>query len=108
MARKPAPAPSIGHNAMNSQQRGELKTIIERIERLAEERKGISDDIRDIYKESKEKGFDAKALRAIVTRRKQDAEKLREHEAIVEVYRHALGDFVTTELGQSAIERAMA
>lgn len=99
---------SIGHNSMNSQQRGELKTIVERIERLAEERADLTADIRGIYKEAKGKGFDTKAIRAIVRRRKQDAEKLAEHEAIVETYRHALGDFVTTELGKSAIERAVA
>ena len=69
----------------------QLKAIIERIERLEEEKKTISDDIRDVYAEAKGNGFDVKALRAIVRLRKQDADERQEQEAILETYMQALG-----------------
>ena len=69
----------------------QLKAIIERIERLEEEKKTISDDIRDVYAEGKGNGFDVKALRAIVRMRKEDVNKRHEHEAILETYMQALG-----------------
>jgi uncharacterized protein (UPF0335 family) len=68
-----------------------LKAFVERIERLEEEKKAIADDVRDVYAEAKANGFDLKALRAIVRLRKQDADERREHETILETYRHALG-----------------
>jgi uncharacterized protein (UPF0335 family) len=69
----------------------QLKSIIERIERLEEEKKAISDDIRDVYAESKGNGFDVKALRAIVRMRKQDPNERQEEETILETYMQALG-----------------
>ena len=69
----------------------QLKAIIERIERLEEEKKTISDDIRDVYAEAKGTGFDVKALRTIVRLRKQDVDERREQETILETYMHALG-----------------
>ena len=69
----------------------QLKSIIERIERLEEEKKTISDDIRDVYAESKGNGFDVKALRTVVRLRKQDVNDRKEQEAILETYLHALG-----------------
>jgi uncharacterized protein (UPF0335 family) len=69
----------------------QLKAIIERIERLEEEKKTISDDIRDVYAEAKGNGFEVKALRTIVRMRKQDADERKEHETILEVYMQALG-----------------
>ena len=69
----------------------QLKAIIERIERLEEEKKAISDDIRDVYAEAKGNGFDVKALRAIVRMRKQDANEREEQETILETYMQALG-----------------
>jgi len=69
----------------------QLKSIIERIERLEEEKKAISDDIRDVYAESKGNGFDVKALRMIVRLRKQDPNERQEQETILETYMHALG-----------------
>ena len=71
--------------------KGQLKAIIERIERLEEEKKTISDDIRDVYAEAKGNGFDVKALRAIVRLRKQDANERAEQETILETYMQALG-----------------
>jgi uncharacterized protein (UPF0335 family) len=69
----------------------QLKAIIERIERLEEEKKAISDDIRDVYAESKGNGYDVKALRAIVRLRKQDPNERQEQETIIETYMQALG-----------------
>jgi uncharacterized protein (UPF0335 family) len=68
-----------------------LKAFIERIERLEEEKKALSDDIRDVYAEAKGTGFDVKALRTVVRLRKQDLNERKEQEAIVETYLHALG-----------------
>jgi uncharacterized protein (UPF0335 family) len=69
----------------------QLKAIIERIERLEEEKKAISSDIRDVYAEGKGNGFDVKALRAIVRLRKQDPNERQEQETILETYMQALG-----------------
>ena len=69
----------------------QLKAIIERIERLEEEKKTISDDIRDVYAEAKGNGFDVKVLRTIVRMRKQDVDERKEEEAVLETYMHALG-----------------
>ena len=71
--------------------RDQLKAIIERIERLEEEKKAISDDVRDVYAEAEGNGFDVKALRAIVRLRKQDVDERKEQETILETYMHALG-----------------
>jgi uncharacterized protein (UPF0335 family) len=69
----------------------QLKAIIERIERLEEEKKATSDDIRDVYAEAKGTGFDTKALRTIVSLRKQDTDERREQQAVLETYMNALG-----------------
>ncbi len=69
----------------------QLKAIIERIERLEEEKKATSDDIRDVYAEAKGTGFDVKALRSIVRMRKQDTDERREEQAVLEMYMNALG-----------------
>jgi uncharacterized protein (UPF0335 family) len=68
-----------------------LKSFVEHIERLNEERKAISDEIRDVYQEAKASGFDKRALKAIVRIREEDVEQRKEHEAILETYMHALG-----------------
>jgi uncharacterized protein (UPF0335 family) len=68
-----------------------LKAFVERVERLEEEKKTITEDIRDVYAEAKANGFDVKALRTIVRLRKQDADERREYEAILDTYMHALG-----------------
>jgi uncharacterized protein (UPF0335 family) len=68
-----------------------LKAFVERIERLEEEKKALSDDIRDVYGEAKSMGFDVKALRTIIRMRKQDTDERKEHEAILETYLLALG-----------------
>lgn len=69
----------------------QLKAFIERVERLEEEKKALADDIRDVYAEAKGTGFDTKAMREIVRRRKMDAAERQEQDAILETYMHALG-----------------
>ena len=69
----------------------QLKSFIERIERLEEEKKTIADDIKDVFAEAKGTGFDTAALREILRIRKQDADQRQEHEAIVDLYMQALG-----------------
>jgi uncharacterized protein (UPF0335 family) len=68
----------------------ELQQFVERVERLEEEKKAISDDIRDVYAEMKGRGFDVKAVRQIVKIRKQDHSERKELEAILELYMSAL------------------
>lgn len=69
----------------------QLKAFVERIEKLEEEKKAISDDIRDVYAESKANGFDVKALRQIIKLRKIEPTERDEQEAILETYMNALG-----------------
>jgi uncharacterized protein (UPF0335 family) len=69
----------------------QLRSFIERIERLEEEKKTISDDIRDVYAEAKGNGFDTKVMRQVIRIRKKDAAERQEEEAILDLYLHALG-----------------
>ena len=66
----------------------QLKSFIERIE---QEKKGIADDIRDVYAEAKGNGFDAKVMRQVVRLRKKDTAERQEEEALLDLYMHALG-----------------
>jgi uncharacterized protein (UPF0335 family) len=68
-----------------------LKAFVERIERLEEEKKALSDDIKDVYGEAKGNGFDTKIIRKIVALRKKDHAERKEEEAIMELYLEALG-----------------
>ena len=70
---------------------GRLRAFIERIERLEEEKKALSDDIKDVYGEAKANGFDVKILRKIVSIRKQDRDQRMEEETILDLYLAALG-----------------
>ena len=78
-----------GHNS--AVPREQLKSIIERVEKLEEEKKATASDIRDLYAEAKGNGYDVKALRTIVRMRAQDSDERREQEAVLETYLHALG-----------------
>jgi uncharacterized protein (UPF0335 family) len=68
-----------------------LRLLIERIERLEEEKKGIGDDIKDCYGEGKATGYDAKIMRQIIRLRKMNPDDRREMEAVLETYKSALG-----------------
>lgn len=76
-----------GHNSADDR----LRLLIERIERLEEEKKGIADDIRDVYAEAKAVGYDPKIMRQIVRLRKMKPDDRAEMEAILDVYKKALG-----------------
>jgi len=69
----------------------ELRLLLERRERLEEEKKGIGDDIKDVNGEVKSRGFDLKAFNKIIAIRKKKREEYQEEEAILETYLHALG-----------------
>lgn len=68
-----------------------LRSFIERIERLEEEKAGLAEDIKEVYAEAKGTGFDAKTMRKIVSLRKLDAEKRREADEILDLYKTAIG-----------------
>ncbi|HYZ63118.1 MAG TPA: DUF2312 domain-containing protein [Acetobacteraceae bacterium] len=68
-----------------------LRSLIERIERLEEERKALGGDIKDIYAEAKSAGFDVKVMRQIIAIRKKEPAEVEEQESLLEVYKAALG-----------------
>ncbi len=68
-----------------------LKSLVERIERLEEERKALGSDIKDIYAEAKSAGFDVKILRQLIRLRKQEPAEIEEQETLLDVYRRAIG-----------------
>ncbi|MGH6924335.1 MAG: DUF2312 domain-containing protein [Propylenella sp.] len=70
---------------------GQLRSLVERIERLEEEKKGIADDIRDVFAEAKAQGFDTKVMRQVIRLRKKDSAERQEEEALLDLYMHALG-----------------
>lgn len=70
---------------------GQLRALIERIERLEEEKKTIAEDIKEVYAEAKGTGFDTKAVRVLVRLRKKDQAERQEEEAILDLYKAALG-----------------
>lgn len=89
----------VGHN---SETRGEgmgggqvaadeLRLLIERAERLEEEKKGIADDIKDVFAEAKSRGYDPRAIREIIRIRKMKREEFQEREMLLETYMQALG-----------------
>ena len=69
----------------------QLKALVERIERLEEEKKAIADDIREVYSEAKGNGFDTKILRQVVRLRRLDLTERQEQDAVRDLYLHALG-----------------
>lgn len=84
--------PSIGHNsAIGKEAADRLKSIVDRIERLEEEKKGLSDDVKDIFKEAKGAGYDTKALRRILKTRKASPEEVTTETNVFETYARALG-----------------
>ena len=80
-----------GHNIEVSVVADRLRSLVDRIERLEEERKALSSDIRDIYAEGKSAGFDVKVMRMLIRVRKQEAAEVEDQEMLLDVYRRALG-----------------
>jgi len=86
----------------------QLQTIVQRIERLEEEKAGIAEDIKGIYAEAKGNGFDPKIIRKIIAMRKQDNDKRAEEQALIATYMSALGMLADLPLGQAALQRVGA
>jgi uncharacterized protein (UPF0335 family) len=78
-------------SAIAQSAKDQLRSYIERIERLEEEKAALAGDIRDLFAQAKSSGFDTKALRTVLKLRKQDAAERRDQEAVVATYMHALG-----------------
>jgi uncharacterized protein (UPF0335 family) len=76
---------------MKSEVTGKLKSYLERVELLEEERKSLGDDVRLVYAEAKAEGFDPKTIRTMVKRRRKDVGELAEEDALLETYMHAVG-----------------
>lgn len=76
-----------GHNSTGE----ELRLLLERVERLEEEKQGIADDVKDVYSEAKARGFDTKAMRQLVRLRKQKPEDRKAQAAILQTYADAIG-----------------
>ena len=83
---------------------GQLRSFIERIERLEEEKKAIAADIKEVYAEAKGTGFDVKIMRKVVSLRKKDSAERQEEEAILELYLSALGMAPTESESDEAAE----
>ncbi|MEM7620435.1 MAG: DUF2312 domain-containing protein [Pseudomonadota bacterium] len=79
------------NTSINKATQQQLRSLLERIERLEEEKSALSGDIKEVYAEAKSSGFDVKAIRTIIRMRKQDDMERREQEAILDTYLHALG-----------------
>lgn len=85
-----------------------LRSFIERIERLEEEKRAMATDIKEVYAEAKGTGFDAKIMRQIIRERRMDKDDLDEQATILDLYRRALGMLVDTPLGEAAMARVSA
>ena len=70
---------------------GQLRALIERVERLEEDKQAVADDIKEVFAEAKATGFDTKAMRTLIRLRKMDEAERQEAEAILDLYKHALG-----------------
>lgn len=80
-----------------------LRSLIERIERLEEEKRTLSADIKEVYAEAKGTGFDTKIMRQLIKERRMDKDDLDEQQTLLDVYRRALGMLVDTPLGDAAV-----
>lgn len=90
---------------MQKSTQDQLKRLIEQIERLESEKKGIAEDISDKMKEAKSQGFDTKIIRQVLRMRKVTQTEREEAQAVLDVYLAALGMLADTPLGQAAIDR---
>lgn len=89
----------------SNQSNGQLRAIIERIERLEADKAVISYDIKEVYSEAKANGFDTKTIRKVVALRKKEAATREEEQALLDTYMNALGMLADTPLGKAAMKR---
>lgn len=87
---------------------GQLRSFVERIERLEEEKAAIATDISEIYREAKGNGFDVKTLRKVIQLRRLEPNEHAEQQALLELYMGALGMLTGTPLGDAALRREVA
>ncbi len=80
-----------GIDTLNTTAQGKLKSLIERIERLEEDKAAVASDLKEVYAEAKGEGFDTKIVRKVVRLRKQDTAKRQEEEALIDLYISAIG-----------------
>lgn len=78
-------------DVINATAQGKLKSIIERVERLEEDKAAVANDLKEVYAEAKGEGFDVKILRKVIRLRKQDTAKRQEEEALIDLYISAIG-----------------
>jgi uncharacterized protein (UPF0335 family) len=78
-------------DTLNTTAQGKLKSLIERIERLEEDKAAVANDLKEVYAEAKGEGFDVKIVRKVVRLRKQDTAKRQEEEALIDLYISAIG-----------------
>ena len=83
---------AVASDVLSGQAQGQLKSIVERIERLEEDKAAVMADLKEVYAEAKWTGFDVKILRKVVRLRKQDRAKRQEEEAILDLYLSAIGE----------------
>lgn len=81
-----------GPDVLNSAAQGRLRSIIERVERLEEDKAAVQTDIKEVFAEDKGEGYDVKVLRKVIRIRKQDKAKRQEEESITDLYLSALGE----------------
>ena len=78
-------------DTLSSTAQGKLKSLIERIERLEEDKASVAGDLKEVYAEAKGEGFDSKIIRKVIRLRKQDTAKQQEEEALIDLYIAAIG-----------------
>jgi uncharacterized protein (UPF0335 family) len=83
---------AVANDVLSGHAQGQLKAIIERIERLEEDKAAVAADLKEVYAEAKGNGFDTKILRKVVRYRKQDRAKTQEEEALLDLYLSAIGE----------------
>ena len=84
-------SPIASTDVLNTTAQGRLKTFIERVERLEEDKAAVSNDIKEVFLEAKGEGFDVKTLRKVIRLKKQDKAKRQEEEALLDLYIEAIG-----------------
>lgn len=98
---------TIGHNsAIDSATRDRLRSFVERVERLEEERRDIAEQIRDVKAEAKGEGFDLRTLNEVLKLRRMKPHDRIERQELLDIYMHALGMLADMPLGQAAMQRA--
>ena len=104
--RPPNPKPQPADVRAGGVAADRLRSLVERIERLEEERKALGSDVKDIYTEARSAGFDVTVIRQLIRIRKAEPAEVEEQETLLDLYRHALGMLADTPLGTAALNSA--